>query len=128
MSPFKPFLSPRYPFAWTQELDSAFKESKEAIISAIYMGVEIFDVTKRTCLRPDWSRQGVGYYLSQKHCHCESNIPDCCKDGWKVILVGSRFLHGQYLIWQMSVHRGSVNHQSNMYQRLVNGQDQVCVQ
>ena len=94
MSPFKPFLSPRYPFAWTQELDSAFKESKEAIISAIYTGVVIFDVTKRTCLRPDLSRQGAGYYLSQKHCHCESNIPDCCEDGWKVILVGSRFLHG----------------------------------
>ena len=94
MAPFKPFLSPRQPFPWSTEMDVAFKLSKEAIVSAICKGVEIFDATKRTCLRPDWSRQGVGYYLSQKHCECDSHLPDCCENGWKVTLVGSRFLHG----------------------------------
>ena len=57
----------------------------------------IFDITKRTCLRPDWSRQGIGYYLSQKHCLCQSNTPDCCENGWKLTLVGSRFLRGPEL-------------------------------
>ena len=67
------------------------------IIQAIRKGVEIFDVTKRTCLRPDWSAKGVGYYLSQKHCSCVSDRPDCCDDGWRVTLVGSRFLRGPEL-------------------------------
>ena len=65
MAPFKPFLSPRYPFSWNDELNCKFEESKSLIIEAICEGIEIFDVTKRTCLRPDWSAKGIGYYLSQ---------------------------------------------------------------
>jgi hypothetical protein len=93
MTPFKPYLSPKVRFEWTPALDEAFNTSKGAIVDAIRHGVEIFDPTKRTCLRPDWSCKGIGYYLSQKHCACESRIPDCCDDGWKVTLAGSRFLH-----------------------------------
>ena len=94
MAPFKPFLSPRVKFYWTPELEKILCESKYAIVEAIKNGVEIFDPTKRTCLRPDWSKSGIGYYLSQKHCSCLSPYPDCCEDGWRVTLVGSRFLHG----------------------------------
>ena len=97
MAPFKPFLSPRCPFSWNEELNSKFEESKLLIIEAICKGVEIFDVTKRTCLRPDWSKKGIGYFLSQKHCPCQSDRPGCCDDGWKVTLVGSRFLRGPEL-------------------------------
>jgi len=43
--------------------------------------VEIFDPPKRTCLRPDWSQQGIGYFLQQKQCSCSSYIPGCCDDG-----------------------------------------------
>ena len=92
MAPFKPFLSARCPFMWTPALEDAFQESKEAIVQAIRRGVEIFDIQKRTCLRPDWSRRGIGYFLLQQHCACSSGIPDCCPDGWRITLAGSRFL------------------------------------
>ena len=92
MSPFKPFLSPKTKFEWNAELDRVFEASKIDIINAIKNGVEIFDPTKLTCLRPDWSKQGIGYFLSQKHCDCESSIPGCCEHGWKITLAGSRFL------------------------------------
>ena len=82
------------PFNWTPELDERFHTSKKAIVDAIRNDVEIFDINRRTCLRPDWSKLGIGYYLSQKHCFCPSDLPDCCNNGWKVTLVGSRFLHG----------------------------------
>ena len=92
MAPFRPFLSPKNPFQWTAELEKSFSVSKEAIVNAIIKGVEIFDLTKKTCLRPDWSRQGIGYFLLQKHCQCVSNLPDCCLNGWRIVLAGSRFL------------------------------------
>ena len=82
-APFKPFLSPKCNFKWGPELEASFKSSKLSIVQAIRHGVEIFDPTKRTCLRPDWSRQGIGYFLSQKHCQCKSALPDCCAN-WLV--------------------------------------------
>jgi len=92
MTPFKPFLSPRHPFSWNADLEEAFQSSKTAIVNAIRQGVSIFDPLKPTCLRPDWSCRGIGYFLSQKHCQCSSSEPDCCADGWRVTLAGSRFL------------------------------------
>ena len=92
MAPFKPFLSPRCQFSWSPTLEDAFQASKEAIVAAIRQGVEIFDPKRRTCLRPDWSKQGIGYFLLQQHCNCPSGVPDCCPDGWKITLAGSRFL------------------------------------
>ena len=92
MAIFKPFISPMCRFEWTPELERAFQASKESIIAEIRHGVEIFDPTKRTCIRPDWSGQGIGYFLSQKHCPCDSCLRDCCTDGWIVTLAGSRFL------------------------------------
>ncbi|KAK3875649.1 hypothetical protein Pcinc_019503 [Petrolisthes cinctipes] len=92
MAPFKPLLSPKVSFKWDSELEEAFQRSKKAIVDEIEAGVEIFDPSKRTCLNPDWSRTGVGYWLRQKHCGCNSNTPGCCADGWKITLAGSRFL------------------------------------
>ena len=31
-------------------------------------------------------------FLLQKHCSCTSQLPDCCIDGWRITLAGSRFL------------------------------------
>ena len=92
MAPFKPFLSPRCKFAWSNELEAAFQASKNAIVEAIREGVEIFDIQRRTCLRPDWSNRGIGYFLLQQHCSCSSGLPDCCPGGWRITLAGSRFL------------------------------------
>jgi hypothetical protein len=92
MAPFRPFLSPKVAFMWTPELQRAFEESKNTIVGAIKNGVEIFDIAKPTCLHPDWSMKGIGYFLLQQHCSCSSGLPDCCTDGWHITLAGSRFL------------------------------------
>ncbi|XP_066924129.1 uncharacterized protein [Clytia hemisphaerica] len=92
VEPFRPFLSPKHPFKWTPELDRAFTASKKAIVEAIRSGVEIFDLHLPTCLRTDWSKHGVGYFLQQKHCDCTDVNPICCQDGWRITLAGSRFL------------------------------------
>ena len=82
MAPFKPFLSPKVSFVWTPELEAAFQESKWLIIEAIREGVRIFDPARRTCLRTDWCKKGIGYILSQKHCQCtHSSLPNCCPNG-----------------------------------------------
>ena len=92
MALFRPFLSPRCKFSWSPELEETFQASKQAIIGAILEGVEIYDMWRRTCLRPDWSRRGIGYFLLQQHCSCTSGIPDCCPGGWRITLAGLRFL------------------------------------
>lgn len=92
MEPFRRFLSPRQVFQWSPELEHAFQQSKESIIQAIKEGVIIFDPSRKTCLRPDWSRKGIGYFLYQQHCDCSSDTPDCCNLGWRIVLAGSRFL------------------------------------
>lgn len=92
MTPFKPFLSPKYKFHWSPALDRAFEASKIAIIDAIQAGVKIFDATKKTCLQPDGSTDGIGYFLTQKCCTCASQVPECCPDGCHIVLAGSRFL------------------------------------
>lgn len=91
MAPFKLFLSPRCTFSWSPKLEGAFQASKATIVAAIRQGVENFDLQRRTCLRPDWSKRGVGYFLFQQHC-CPSGVPDCCHGGWRITLAGSRFL------------------------------------
>ena len=55
--------------------------------------MRIFDKTKPTCLATDWSKDGIGFWLFQKHCRCSTTDPFCCHDGWKVTLVESRFTH-----------------------------------
>ena len=93
MAPFRRFLKPDTPFHWDEDMDSLFMESKLQIVHEIEHGVRIFDKTKPTCLTTDWSKTGVGFWLFQKHCSCIDIKPFCCRDGWRVTLVGSRFTH-----------------------------------
>ena len=93
MAPFRSLLKPSSTFTWTPELQQAFDASKVEITSRIQEGVRIFDKNRPTCLATDWSKDGVGYWLFQKHCQCPSREIFCCQEGWKVTLVGSRFTH-----------------------------------
>ena len=93
MQPFRQLLQPGTPFKWTDELNNIFEESKSLIIKEIEEGVRIFDKSKPTCLATDWSKSGIGFWLFQKHCQCSSTEPFCCRTGWKITLVGSRFTH-----------------------------------
>ena len=93
MLPFRNLLKPSTKFEWTADLDKLFEETKKLIIAEIKHGVQIFDKERPTLLATDWSKNGVGFYLSQKHCKCtfSKSKPFCCKSGWKVTLIGSRF-------------------------------------
>ena len=94
MAPFKPLLSSKSKFEWTAELAEAFSKSKGEIIKAVEEGVRMFQLGKPTCLGTDWSRTGLGFVLTQKHCKCDTIKPDCCKGGWKIVFAGSRFTTG----------------------------------
>lgn len=91
MQPFRHLLKPGTPFQWTSDMDLLFTESKLAIAREIEEGVRIFDKSKPTYLATDWSKTGIGFWLYQKHCQCNSTKPRCCPSGWKVAMVGSRF-------------------------------------
>ena len=93
MTPFRHLLKPSTPFLWTDQLAEALAASKNHICSSIEKGVQIFDKGRPTCLATDWSREGMGFWLTQKHCRCQSKDPFCCRDGWRIVLVGSRFTH-----------------------------------
>ena len=93
MLPFRQLLKQGTPFTWNDELNEAFEESEAVIADEIEHGVRIFDKTKPTCQATDWSNNGIGYWLFQKHCLCLGIKPFCCHEGWQITLVGSRFTH-----------------------------------
>ena len=93
MQPFQQLLKPGTRFVWNDHFNNLFEESKRAIVKEIEEGVHIFDPAKPTCLITDWSKTGIGFWLFQKHCQCPGLKPFCCHDGWKIILVGSCFIH-----------------------------------
>ena len=90
MLPFRELLKPGQ-FEWTEKHDKLFEESKQVIIQEVTSGVQIFDKYRPTALATDWSRTGIGFWLLQKHCACDSQSPMCCATGWKTTMVGSRF-------------------------------------
>ena len=93
MACFRHLLKPKIKFEWTEELEKQFIKSKKAITDKIIEGVHLFDPTLTTCLATDFSATGVGFFLLQKACKCTSRVPTCCPTGWRLCLVGSRFLH-----------------------------------
>ena len=93
MLPFRELLKPGATFHWDENLNTLFEKSKTIITTEINEGVRIFDKSRPTCLATDWSKDGIGFWLLQKHCECTSTEPFCCRTGWKISLVGSRFTH-----------------------------------
>ena len=91
MKPFRELLKTSKKFEWTDELEEAFQKSKVTIVEAMKEGVQLFECSRPTCLATDWSNEGIGFVLKQKHCTCPDLSPNCCHDGWKLCLIGSRF-------------------------------------
>ena len=94
MTPFRELIKPNTPFYWDDNLERIFTTSKEHLIKLVKHGVRNFDTSKPTCIQTDWSQQGIGFLLMQKHCGCPVDTkidPKCCKSGWKLTYAGSRF-------------------------------------
>ena len=91
MAPFRDALSPGNKFSWNEQLQELFDKSKTEIVNSVQNGVRLFDPKKKTALVTDWSKQGTGFSLTQKHCTCTSDIPTCCNEGWKLVFAGSQF-------------------------------------
>merc|ERR1719508_721702 len=91
MAPFRHLLSQSTVFEWNEDLEAAFKKSKEKIAELIEDGVASFDMELVTCLSPDYSKLGMGWILQQKTCACPKIIPTCCEEGWRLVLAGGHF-------------------------------------
>ena len=98
MAPFRDLLKKSSTkFYWDDQLEKTFIESKAKIVDMIKEGVCTFEKDRVTCLSTDWSKTGIGFTLSQKHCECKVDettkifTPNCGKGHWRLILAGSRF-------------------------------------
>ena len=92
MAPFRHLLSSKVPFQWSPELQTAFDASKQEILRQCEQGVRSFDNNLPTALATDWSKTGIGYWLTQKHCSCPGDpLPGCCPTGWQTVYCGSKF-------------------------------------
>ena len=92
MAPSRHLLSSKVPFQWSTELQTAFDAAKQEILLQCERGVRSFNPKLPTALATDWSKMGIGYWLTQKHCLCSGNpLPGCCDSGWQTVLCGSKF-------------------------------------
>ena len=79
-------------FVLNENLEKAFQQSKQIIVGLVKKGVTTFDTNRVTCLTPDWSKEGMGFLLLQKHCTGPTEKASVrCPDGWHIVFVGSRF-------------------------------------
>ena len=79
-------------FAWNKSLEDASQHSKQVIVDLVRKGITTFKKDRVTCLTPDWSKEGMGFLLLQKHCSWTTDKAlVCCPDGWHLIFAGSRF-------------------------------------
>ena len=92
MAPFRCLLKKNSKFVWNEHMETAFRKAKEQIAKEITKGIKIFERNRTTCLATDWSKSGIGAWLLQKHCVCDSQKPFCCPNGWQVTLFTSRYL------------------------------------
>ena len=91
LGPFRELLKKDRKFYWDEHLQKLFEEVKLDLVEKITEGLTRFETDRHTALMTDYSKTGIGFILSQKYCKCETISPVCCKGGWKVCLVGSRF-------------------------------------
>ena len=69
-----------------------FEQAKEVIADRVEDGVRLFDAKLPMGLITDWCQDEMGHIMAQKHCLCPKPTDlNCCKEGWRVCSVGSRF-------------------------------------
>lgn len=91
MTPFRELLTKKT-FYWDSTMEEIFKSSKKKIVELVQDGVKAFEPSRPTCLATDWSKNGIGFTLTQKHCTCQPPYSPGCGDGhWKLVFAGSRF-------------------------------------
>ena len=89
--PFRELLKKGGKFYWDDVIQKIFDEAKSVLAEEIIKGVTRFEINRETALLTDWSKSGVGFVLLQKYCKCAKISPVCCKGGWMVCMIGSRF-------------------------------------
>ena len=95
MEPFRCLLQKKQPFYWDKRLQERFEISKAEIVKHISTGVKAYDMDKSTCLATDWSKEGLGFSLMQKHCKCSGPPdPNCGVGHWKIVFAGSKTTNG----------------------------------
>ena len=70
LHPFRDLLKPTNEWHWDENLDRLFAETKAAVLSSIDSGVRSFETGRPTGIATDWSKTGIGFTLTQKHCSC----------------------------------------------------------
>ena len=92
MLPFRDLVKKNSNFTWDETINEAFSQSKQVIVNLVKDGISSFDTNRITCVATDWSKDGMGFLLLQKHCKCTlDKAPICCPEGWKLVFAGSRF-------------------------------------
>ena len=92
MEPFRELLSSSREWYWDETMMALFEHSKDEIINLISEGVCAFEPNRTTCLTTDFSKTGLGFVLTQKHCDSPApHTPNCGATHWKIILASSRF-------------------------------------
>ena len=92
MQPFRDLVKKNAIFTWNDALEQAFQDSKAQIVHLVKEGIAAFDLNRVTCLAPDWSKEGMGFFVLQKYCDCLTDkAPVCCPEGWKLVFAGSRY-------------------------------------
>ena len=92
MEPFRDLLKKGRKFYWDDNLSNLLQYSKDEIIRRAQEGVKVYDLNRTTCVATDWSKTGLGFTLTQKHCKCSGlPNPNCGNGHWKLVHAGSRF-------------------------------------
>ena len=72
--------------------DASFDIFPKGFLYLLLVVIWYWNINRMTCLAPDWSKDGMGFLLLQKHCTCPTEkAPVCCPDGWHIVFAGSRF-------------------------------------
>ena len=78
-----------------------FLKSQLILINKVKDGIQLFDVSRKTYLQTDRSKEGNSYHLLQIYCaYPTSQALSCCPDGWKHIFAGSRFTYDSESVQQ----------------------------